>query len=71
MSVKNLHISGMTCQHCVMAVTKALKSVAGVRNATVSLEERTAVLTVDDADFSLEAAKEAVRQEGYAVLSCT
>lgn len=33
-----LPVKGMTCHHCVMTVTQALKSVAGVRAAEVNLE---------------------------------
>ncbi len=33
-----LKIKGMTCQHCVQSVTKALQGVAGVRSVNVSLE---------------------------------
>lgn len=32
-----LQISGMTCQHCVRAVTNALQGVAGVDNVSVDL----------------------------------
>jgi copper chaperone len=71
MSVKTLRIHGMTCEHCVMAVTKALKAVSGVRSVTVSLDEKKAVLTVDDATYSSEAAKKAVSEEGYTVVSST
>jgi len=60
-------IDGMTCQHCVKAVTSALKSVSGVRKVTVSLEEKKAVLEVDDSAYSEKSAREAVAEEGYAV----
>ncbi|MDW8110557.1 MAG: heavy metal translocating P-type ATPase [Candidatus Bipolaricaulota bacterium] len=33
-----LKVVGMTCQHCVKSVTKALQSVAGVQRVSVSLE---------------------------------
>lgn len=33
-----LKIQGMTCQHCVQAVTRALQKVTGVRSVNVSLE---------------------------------
>lgn len=33
-----LRITGMTCGHCVAAVTKALQSVAGVDSVEVNLE---------------------------------
>ena len=32
-----LQIRGMTCQHCVHAVTKALQAVPGVDNVSVDL----------------------------------
>lgn len=34
-----LRITGMTCGHCVAAVTKALRSVAGVESVEVNLEK--------------------------------
>ncbi|TAK88037.1 MAG: copper chaperone [Betaproteobacteria bacterium] len=34
---KTLQIKGMTCDHCVRAVTKALQGVAGVANVSVDL----------------------------------
>lgn len=69
MSTRILRVDGMTCNHCTMAVTKALKAVPGVKAVNVSLAEKQAVLTVDDAAFSVDAAKAAVREEGYAVVS--
>ncbi|MDA8125697.1 MAG: cation transporter [Deltaproteobacteria bacterium] len=32
-----IKIKGMTCQHCVMAVTKALGGIEGVRDVRVDL----------------------------------
>lgn len=34
---KTLQIKGMTCEHCVRAVTKALQGVAGVDKVAVDL----------------------------------
>ena len=39
-----LKVTGMTCQHCVMNVAKALKAVPGVESADVSLEKGEAVV---------------------------
>lgn len=33
----NLSVKGMTCDHCVHSVTRALKSVAGVEDVAVNL----------------------------------
>jgi copper chaperone len=59
-----LNISGMTCDHCVNAVTGALKEVPGVSDAVVSLEKKEAVVTADVVD--VDALIAAVAEEGYA-----
>lgn len=58
-----LSIDGMTCDHCVNAVTSALKSVPGVADATVSLAEKSARITGEGLD--VKKLIEAVREEGY------
>jgi copper chaperone len=57
-----LAIEGMTCGHCVRAVTKALEKVPGAANVAVSLERREAI--VDGVDVA--AAVKAIEGEGYA-----
>lgn len=37
--MKTIKIEGMSCNHCVMAVTKALQSIDGIENIKVSLEK--------------------------------
>ncbi|MBM4348749.1 MAG: heavy-metal-associated domain-containing protein [Deltaproteobacteria bacterium] len=34
-----LKVKGMSCQHCVMSVTKALSQLDGVQNVQVNLEK--------------------------------
>lgn len=58
-----LTIQGMTCDHCVNAVTRALKGVPGVTNATVRLESQSA--TIEGQDIDLAKAIAAVEEEGY------
>lgn len=57
-----LKISGMTCGHCVAAVTKALQQVPGVEKAEVSLDPQQAVVTGEAEPRALIGA---VEQEGY------
>lgn len=57
-----LHISGMTCGHCVGAVKKALQAVPGVESADVSLERKEGVVR---GTASLERLVQAVEEEGY------
>ncbi len=61
----SLGVKGMTCNHCVMSVTNALKGVDGVKAATVSLEQETAKVTYDESKTSLEQLKQAVVDAGY------
>ncbi|MCG6951140.1 MAG: CopZ family metallochaperone [Burkholderiales bacterium] len=62
MQATTLKVSGMTCNHCVMAVTKALGSVPGVEAADVSLEKAQAVVK---GSADAQALIAAVKEEGY------
>jgi copper chaperone len=60
-----LKISGMTCNHCVMAVSKALQEVAGVEKVEVSLERGEAKVSGSAPRERLVAV---VKEEGYEAL---
>jgi len=62
MQATTLKISGMTCNHCVMAVSKALAKVPGVESADVSLEKAQAVVK---GNADAQALLAAVKEEGY------
>jgi copper chaperone len=57
-----LSVQGMTCNHCVMAVKKALEGVAGVRAAEVDLTLGRARV---EGAADLGALIAAVEEEGY------
>ncbi len=65
MKKETLKIQGMTCNHCVMRVTKALKAVAGVQDAQVDLQKAEAAVTFDDAKVQREKLAAAVTEAGY------
>ncbi len=58
-----LNINGMTCQNCVMHVTKALQAVPGVTATEVDLQHKSAKIEHDGADVKTLIA--AVEEEGY------
>jgi len=61
-----LAIEGMTCNHCVMRVKKALAGVEGVLDAEVNLESAEAVVTVDPkASVTTDALVAAVEAADY------
>jgi copper chaperone len=60
----NIEIRGMSCGHCVAAVTKALAGIPGVKNVRVSLEQGAATFD-EETPVSRELLREAVRRAGY------
>jgi uncharacterized membrane protein YraQ (UPF0718 family)/copper chaperone CopZ len=60
-----LKIDGMTCEHCVTSVARALKESRGVTSARVDLKRGEAVVAGGDIDVSL--LREAVESLGYKV----
>ena len=66
MTTATYHVTGLTCEHCVRAVTTELESVAGVAAVTVTLVPggRSAVLVTSDAPVSAEAVEKALLEAG-------
>ena len=64
---KIIKIEGMSCQHCVKSVTKALNAVAGCSVVEVSLENKCARVSVDQS-VTDEALSKAVTEDGFEVL---
>ena len=64
---KTLKVEGMTCNHCVMHVKKALENVKGVKNADVSLDKKQAIVKMES-EITENALKEAVSEAGYEVV---
>ena len=65
--MKSIKIRGMSCQHCVMAVTKALVALDGVTNVKVDLKSGVATYEeVKAVDPNVVA--EAVKKAGYEVV---
>ena len=67
MQTADLKVTGMTCGGCVSKVTHALKGVAGVTDASVSLSAGGAKVQFDEALTSPSQLKLAVQQAGYGV----
>jgi len=59
-----LEINGMSCEHCVQTVTKALLGVAGVTEAVVSLAEKRATVTAGE-EVKVGDLVAAVEEAGY------
>ena len=68
MAKTTLKVQGMTCNHCVMRVAKALKAVPGVQDAQVDLQKAEAAVTYDDAKVTTDKLSNAVVEAGYKVV---
>jgi Rrf2 family transcriptional regulator, cysteine metabolism repressor len=66
MGMETIKIQGMSCQHCVMAVTKALGKLAGVKNVKVDLAKQEATYE-NSQNISPEQIRKAVEEAGYKV----
>jgi copper chaperone len=66
MTTTTLEIEGMTCGHCVAAVTRALETVTGVERAEVDLAAGRATVEHDPERASPQQLASAVAEEGYA-----
>jgi len=62
-----LKVDGMSCEHCVRAVTNAVAGIAGTENVSVDLKAGTASFSFDSGKTSLDAIESAITGEGYTV----
>jgi copper chaperone len=62
----SIHILGMTCQHCVVAVEEALGRVDGVTSVEVNLDSGIATYS-EEKRVDLQVVRQAVEDAGYKV----
>jgi len=67
--VQTLNVQGMSCQHCVRAVTSSVSALAGVDMVNVSLEKKLVTVGFDPSQATLQSIKAAIEGEGYSVAS--
>jgi copper chaperone len=61
-----IKIKGMSCNHCVMAVIRALRDIDGIRNVKVDLKRGEA--TFDEIEpVDMEDVTERIKKAGYDV----
>ncbi len=65
--VEKIRVSGMSCQHCVNGVTKALEEMDGVSCALVSLEKSMAEVTFEQERVDLRTLKDAIQAKGFGI----
>ncbi len=64
--MEKIKIQGMSCQHCVMSVSKALNSIPGLTNVRVNLVTGEATFE-NPRNVSQDKIRQAVEDAGYKV----
>ncbi|MCK5008231.1 MAG: copper chaperone CopZ [Spirochaetales bacterium] len=68
MTSKIINVEGMSCDHCKMAVTKAVSALEGVSTVEVSLENKTVSVDFEEDHLPFDAIKQAIEGQGYDVV---
>ena len=64
-----LNVEGMSCEHCVKAVTKAALALDGVSEVRVDLDAKTVTVAHDSAKAPIAGIKLAIEDQGYEVIA--
>ena len=67
MSEISLKIDGMSCQHCVAGVKKAVDGVEGVSSSDITVGA--AKVVYDEVKTSRDSIEDAVKNAGYSVIN--
>lgn len=68
MENKVFRVPGMTCGHCKMAVTQAVKGLAGVERVEVDLGSKNVTVSFDAGRVTEKDIRAAIEEAGYDVL---
>ena len=62
-----LKVDGMSCRHCVKAITEALEAMPGVSFAAAELSGKTVTIEYNPLLATLEKIKYEIEEQGYRV----
>ncbi|MEW6456416.1 MAG: copper ion binding protein [Acidobacteriota bacterium] len=62
---QKIHVEGMTCEGCVIAVKSALSKIEGVKNTEVSLKDKEAEVSYDPKKVKISQLLEAINKIAY------
>ena len=63
-TMTTINVQGMSCEHCVQAVTTALKNIPALENITVDLKTGTAAFT-SSSPVDMDAIHAAIQAVGF------
>lgn len=62
-----INVDGMSCEHCVKAITKAVVALPNVSNVSVDLKAKTVTVEHDQA-LPLDKIKSEIEEQGYDII---
>lgn len=68
MEKATIHVNGMSCDHCVKAITTALGALPGVSGVSVDLKGKTVTVNYDPSGISLDKIMSEIEEQGYDVV---
>jgi copper chaperone len=63
-----INVSGMSCEHCVKAITKAVSALPGISSVSVNLKAKTVTVEHDPALSPLDKIKLEIEDQGYDII---
>ncbi|SOD41523.1 heavy-metal-associated domain-containing protein [Nitrosovibrio sp. Nv4] len=69
MQTEVIRVDGMNCMGCVNKVKTGLESIAGVKRADVSLEQKQVILQYDESEADPQQFRLAIRNAGFESIS--
>ena len=60
-----IKVEGMTCQHCVQTIMKALKKIRGINTIDVSLDNKEVNVFFDDNEIKLKEITKKIVEVGF------
>ncbi|SDI58574.1 MULTISPECIES: copper ion binding protein [Paenibacillus] len=66
MKQATLQVEGMSCNHCVNSIEKAIKELGA--EGKVNLSGKTVTVDYDESKLTIETIKEAIEEQGYEVV---
>ena len=68
MKTEILKVEGMSCSHCVHAITASITSLKGAKDVNVDLSAKTVRIEYDVEELSIDSIKLAIVEAGYEVV---
>jgi len=67
MTRQTISVGGMSCEHCVETITKAVGEAPGVRKVSVNLDEKNVSVDYDETAISLKEISANITAAGFDV----